>query len=112
MTWKSTAAAMFEIPERPLWWRDAACAETGLLDDWFPDNKLTRRNLNAIAVCQTCPVRGECLLYAREHHIREGIWGGIPLGRGGYNSRRRARRAADALQRFHQPDHCEERERT
>ena len=35
------------------------------------------REGQAKAVCAACPVRGECLDYALEHHVRLGIWGGL-----------------------------------
>ncbi|MEV2222695.1 WhiB family transcriptional regulator [Nocardia vinacea] len=31
---------------------------------------------HAVAVCQRCPVRSECLKYALDRNIADGIWGG------------------------------------
>lgn len=33
----------------------------------------------AIEVCQPCTVRAECLAYAMQFGIRDGIWGGLDL---------------------------------
>jgi WhiB family redox-sensing transcriptional regulator len=38
-------------------------------------------------VCSTCPVTGECLDYAIENHMVDGIWGGMTV-----KQRRRAAR--------------------
>jgi WhiB family redox-sensing transcriptional regulator len=32
--------------------------------------------LQAKKICAACPVSGECLDYALEHHIDHGVWGG------------------------------------
>lgn len=48
---------------------------------FFPESDTARADLGrasapAKAVCATCPVRGECLLYAVTTHVEDGIWGG------------------------------------
>ena len=57
----------------PSTWDDAACRR-GDLEVWF-DHDQELRNI-AIAICQTCPVKVECLAYALEHRMDYGIWGG------------------------------------
>ena len=42
------------------------------------------REAAAVAVCQQCPVRAQCLNYALSYSIGHGIWGGL-------NDRERAR---------------------
>ena len=38
---------------------------------------------HAKALCRTCPVRLECLEYADDNRLQEGIWGGLtPTERG------------------------------
>lgn len=32
---------------------------------------------NAVKLCQSCPVIGECLSYALDNNEREGVWGGM-----------------------------------
>jgi WhiB family redox-sensing transcriptional regulator len=55
------------------WRRRARCADLG--DAMFPngDPELTRQ---AATVCRACPVIVECDSYAREHRIKDGVWGG------------------------------------
>lgn len=54
------------------WMMLAACRESDV--DFHPDNA---RDVNtAIAVCETCPVREDCLIFAFEHNEDHGVWGG------------------------------------
>lgn len=56
----------------PQWMRQAACKGTDP-DLWFPERgELTSE---ARAICQTCPVRQNCLEYGLRE--RFGIWGGM-----------------------------------
>lgn len=51
------------FPAPPIGWRDrAACAESDL--DWFPDEDNKLGIALCEAVCEGCPVRGECLTAA------------------------------------------------
>lgn len=43
--------------------------------DWFP-NKDADMEARAIAACETCPVRADCLDHAIAIGERHGIWGG------------------------------------
>lgn len=55
------------------WWDHAACRgwDTSL---FFP---VTAPGVEAArAICQGCPVRGECLEYALDRNIDDGVWGG------------------------------------
>lgn len=60
----------FRIPE---WMDRGACGEVGDTDLFFPGGGI---NQEALAICGTCEVAGECLAYAIEHDER-GIWGGM-----------------------------------
>jgi WhiB family redox-sensing transcriptional regulator len=40
-----------------------------------PERKI--REAKAKAICESCPVRVECLDYALERHVRCGMWGGL-----------------------------------
>ena len=56
------------------WEERAACLEAEDRDDWFADAGDHDARRRALAVCQACPVRVECL----EEAIRRrwpGIWG-------------------------------------
>lgn len=52
---------------------DAACKDADP-DLFFPPDKDYRA---ARAVCWSCTVKHECLLYARAHRIEYGFWGGL-----------------------------------
>ena len=59
------------------WREDAACRNTdpGL---FFPDGTTgdaAEEMRTAIALCQRCPVREECLEFAMVTNQRDGIWG-------------------------------------
>ncbi len=54
---------------------DAAACRGEDLELFFAIDE--RRELEAKAVCQRCPVRWECLGYALETRQRHGIWGGL-----------------------------------
>lgn len=74
------------IDESVSWQDDALCAQTDP-EAFFPEKGGSTRE--AKRVCQTCPVRAQCLEYALEHDERFGIWGGLSE-----RERRRLRRAA------------------
>ncbi len=63
---------MFAIP-RPSWFDDALCR--GLDPELFFPTR-GDSSWQAIAVCEPCPVRAECLDYALDLGERYGIWGG------------------------------------
>jgi WhiB family redox-sensing transcriptional regulator len=72
----------FELPTmRPMpdrsWAQHAACIEhPGAW--WFPTNAgaSTADARRAVAICEACPVRTECLAHALRHNEPHGIWGG------------------------------------
>jgi WhiB family redox-sensing transcriptional regulator len=60
-------------------WREAtACrnAVTANSDPFFDETEPGERT--AIAICQSCPVQGECLAYAIRTGQPYGVWGGKP----------------------------------
>jgi WhiB family transcriptional regulator, redox-sensing transcriptional regulator len=60
-------------------WRDqAACRDVvrADYDPFFADT--TAGQLEAIAICATCPVRDDCLTFAVRTGQQYGIWGGQP----------------------------------
>jgi len=78
--------------------RYARCADSGLdPDQWFPvsvDPASARQEAAAaIAVCTSCPVRGECLVLSlRQWDLgQHGVWGGLVTA-----DRARLRRALTA----------------
>lgn len=69
----SSAINMTIRPEP--WTRDAACQEV-VGDFMFPDSSDASGSRKAKQLCDTCPVRQQCLDYAVQNNIRFGIWGG------------------------------------
>ena len=59
-------------------------------DETRPEREI--REAKAKAVCQRCPVRGQCLDFALRNSIRYGIWGGLNVEERARERRRRARR--------------------
>lgn len=62
------------------WRQRAACSRENLPDQWFPKND-TGTGWEAVidqakAVCRRCPATTQCLTWALEHNITDGIWGG------------------------------------
>lgn len=70
------------IVNRELWMEDAVCrGEDPEL--WFPqreagytDSWSAKRQAQAKAICQTCPVMDDCLDMALRQQIGHGVWGG------------------------------------
>ena len=61
----------------PDWMADAKCASSGLdPETWFPERQPTVKAI-AKRICQTCPVRQECLDFADQEGYDDGIWGGL-----------------------------------
>lgn len=62
-------------PEDPLAWQeDALCAQTDP-EAFFPEKGGSTRD--AKKICESCPVRAQCLEYALMNDERFGIWGGL-----------------------------------
>lgn len=57
----------------PRFTQPALCAETDP-DMFFPEKGGTAHAPKAI--CRRCLARDECLAYALEHDVRDGVWGG------------------------------------
>jgi WhiB family redox-sensing transcriptional regulator len=53
---------------------EAACADHPNREWWFPTRG--ESHLDAVAVCEQCPVREPCLEYALVNRIDHGVWGG------------------------------------
>lgn len=57
------------------WAADGTCHGHRDPDLWFADDVASQRQ--ARSFCAVCPVREECLLYALEHDLDFGVWGGL-----------------------------------
>lgn len=71
---------LLDLLSPPAWHDNAAC-QSADPDMFFPDKGVPTSY--AAAICDTCPVRSECLDYAMElegdlnRRLREGVWGGL-----------------------------------
>jgi hypothetical protein len=75
------------VRDQGAWARLAAqarCADADIdADRWFPVNpkpaRARREAADAIAVCDDCPVRAQCLAWSLEHWTvgQHGVWGGL-----------------------------------
>lgn len=61
------------LPAPPAWVDLALCAQTGDFG-FYPDDY--ERSTAAIALCQTCEVKAQCLTYAQDNGEQFGVWGG------------------------------------
>jgi WhiB family transcriptional regulator, redox-sensing transcriptional regulator len=66
------------MTEQRCWRDEATCRDlvTADYDPFFADTK--DGQLEAIAICATCPVRDDCLTFAVHTGQQYGIWGGQP----------------------------------
>ena len=76
------------------WRKRGACVRVStnsafLTDLFFSAGHENEKRKIAREVCDTCPVKQECLDYALTHHERFGVWGGLTE-----RERRRMRRVA------------------
>lgn len=69
-------------------WRSQASCASADPDLWFSVGAIEHKQ--AKAICRGCPVRRECLVYAMESPVDQGIWGGYTE-----RERRKVKRLAD-----------------
>jgi len=58
------------------WMEDALCRGRKDLD-FFPEEAYNTAAPKAVAVCNVCRVREDCLRFAVENDVKYGIWGGL-----------------------------------
>jgi len=51
-------------------------------DLWFPEairnpEQRAKATENAVQICSSCPYKNQCLQFALDNEIRDGIWGGV-----------------------------------
>jgi WhiB family redox-sensing transcriptional regulator len=66
--------AVFSL-SRPRYYSKALCLEMGI-DLFFPELGQSNRSKKAKIICKECPVQLECLSYAMDNKIEDGVWGG------------------------------------
>lgn len=62
------------LADLPDWYADAACAHGADPEIFFPE--LGQTAAPALAICAGCPVRDQCLQYAKGTDQHYGVWGG------------------------------------
>ncbi len=65
-----------ELVNRPAWHSQANCRGADP-DLFFPPRGARRVTQRAMAICEDCPVRAECLASALEVWWIQGVWGGL-----------------------------------
>lgn len=63
-------------PRRELAWQDSAACTQVDPEIFFPAQG-QRITVGARKVCDSCPVKAECLAFALEHNEFLGVWGGL-----------------------------------
>jgi WhiB family redox-sensing transcriptional regulator len=58
------------------WMDDAACKGQPL-QVFFYESHESNVDLPGVAICNTCPVRAECLNFAVNNDIQHGVFGGL-----------------------------------
>lgn len=83
--WDATVGLPVLGPALGEWSRDALCLEYPEVS-WFAGG--TTMANRARDICSRCLVRDECLGYALENRVAEGIWGGERVRNGRVRDRR------------------------
>ena len=88
-------ATLIERSDDLDWMADAACADLDVerIDLFFVDAGKTLSK-EAIAICESCPSRVDCLTHAYDHEIAGGYFGGVSP------TQRRKLSLAEALERI------------
>jgi WhiB family transcriptional regulator, redox-sensing transcriptional regulator len=72
----SVAARSFPLAvEAPADWRAAAACREVEVEVFFAIDESSQRE--AVAICESCPVRIECLEHAVAAREQYGVWGGL-----------------------------------
>jgi WhiB family redox-sensing transcriptional regulator len=83
---------VYDLPTPPPapgpWIGEGACRGEPI-ELFFP--KSGRRPTEALAICERCAVRSDCLEYALENHQHWGVWGGM-TERQRFDEKRRRRK--------------------
>ena len=58
-------------------WRSGAACSGQDPKIWFPDGVRMASLRRAVAICNLCPVKAECLAHALEVKEPHGVWGGV-----------------------------------
>jgi WhiB family transcriptional regulator, redox-sensing transcriptional regulator len=58
------------------YWRQQSLCQWEDASIFFPSSPYTDDYKTAVAICQRCPVRLQCLQHALDNHEMLGVWGG------------------------------------
>lgn len=73
-TWDDLGLPSLISPDEDMSWRDdAACVDYPNVDFF----KLYNNAVEAVAVCNICPVKESCLDFALRNREEYGVWGGM-----------------------------------
>ena len=89
----------FRLPDTRRWTAGAACVGSEHL--MFPTDKDEPGTAAAKALCDSCPVRQQCLNEALDNNESAGIWGGLDPDERRSLKRRTARRTASEPESKH-----------
>lgn len=62
------------------WMKEGACTDPSVDPEWwFPVNQHRKEYTTQVAlqICNSCPVKAECMVYALDNWPMDGIWGGL-----------------------------------
>ena len=72
---------MLKVPLVEQTWRERAACKGEPIDLFYQPRGDSENYEEAAEICQGCPVRKECLLFAIEYNENWGFWGGLSLSK-------------------------------
>lgn len=70
---------LFDFDVDDMSWQDGSlCSKAEYAHlDFFPDKRSLKDLVQHASLCSKCPVRVDCIDYAKKQNISDGIWGGF-----------------------------------
>jgi len=80
-TLRGTLALVLQHPDDGVWRDNASCKKMGntlFFQTLHNNSKKILESINEVkALCESCPVKEDCLDFAVRNDIKDGIWGGM-----------------------------------